>query len=561
MDTQSTIDSQSASGEGASEVAAHALPVPWAGVPATRRRLFRAAGAAGLILAACGPGEGSSPRQAGGGAGTPLVEREVVFAISRDLGNGVEDPFFTHSSAMVWEPLVGLDDALKPKPVLAESWSLSADGRTWTFTLRQGVTFSDGTPFDADAVVANLQRYVKISPRPSPFFTMDVKQGYGKLTDVKRVDASTVTFHLDDPAPFMPSTMSNFFSAMHHPAGFAENGDFKGLPVATGPFKLVDWRRGEYLLLERNERYWGVKPPVKRIRLRAIPDASARLSAIQAGEVDAIAELGALLPAQAQQLKGQSGITVGADPISITQYLAFHCARPPFDDARLRRAAVMAIDLDTIVKDLLYGYATRGKSLLAPFSTQWFSARGTPTYDPAGAQKLAQEALGGRKVEAVLPFSTSAGQARPYKATAELIQQLLRPLGIEVKILALEGAAVTDTVNRGEWNMRFSQLGWANGDPDFIMAGHLHSAGGYNTTSKGGYKNDEVDRLVAAGKVERDEKRRFAIYERLQEIAASEVPVIALYHEHAPYAHGDSITGLRQRIIYQPTLETVRLVK
>ena len=376
----------------------------------------------------------------------------MVLAISRDLANGPQDPFFTHSSPMVWEPLVGLDDALKPKPVLAERWALSEDGRTWTFTLRQGVKFSDGTPFDADAVVANMQRYMKISPSPSPYTAMDIRVGYGRLADVRKVDGTTVAFVAEEPNPTMVNTMTNFFSAMFQPAGFAENGDFGGLPVTTGPYKLVDWKRGEYLLLERNDLYWGPKPAVRQIRLRTVADANARVSSLLAREVDAIAELGAILPAQAQQLKGQAGITVGADPISITQYLAFNCSKPPFDDVRLRRAVALATDREGIVKDLVLGYATPGKSLLSPISTQWFSAKGTPRYNMAEAQKLAGEALGGKRAEVVLPFSTSAGQARPYKATGELLQAVLRPLGLDVKLQGFDGAALTDAVNRGEWN-------------------------------------------------------------------------------------------------------------
>jgi peptide/nickel transport system substrate-binding protein len=164
-------------------------------------------------------------------------------------------------------------------------------------------------------------------------------------------------------------------------------------------------------------------------------------------------------------------------------------------------------------------------------------------------------------VTAVFPYSSSAGQARPYKQFAELLQQLLRPMGIDVQIQALENAALTDAQNRGDWNLRFGQQGWANGDPDFIFSAFIHSTGTYNTTSKGGYKNAEADRLIAEGKVERDEKKRYAIYERLQELAVQEMPVLPLYHEHAPYAFRDSIAGLKQRIIYQPTLEAVRILK
>jgi peptide/nickel transport system substrate-binding protein len=529
------------------------------------RRALLVAGSGGTLaalLAACG----QSPESAGTttqptAAAAP--DREVAFAIARDLANGPEDPFFTHSSVMHWEPLVALDNALKPTPALAEKWDLSADGKTWTFTLRQNVKFSDGTPFDADAVVKNMQRYMKISPRTSPFTTMDVRIGYGKLTEVRKVDARTVTFHLDDPAPWMPATMSNFFSAMYSPASFDEStGNFNSAtPVATGPYKLSEFKRGEYITLERNDNYWGTKPAVRKYRLRTIPDANARVSAILAKEVDAIAELGALLPAQAQQLKSQPGITVGNDPISISQYIAFNCSKAPFDDIKLRQAVGMAVDRATIVKDLVLGYATEGKSLLSPFSTQWFSAKGTPKYDMAAATRLANEALAGKRVTAVFPYSSSAGQARPYKQIAELLQQVLRPMGIDVQIQALENAALTDAQNRGDWNLRFGQQGWANGDPDFIFSAFIASTGTYNTTAKSAYKNEEADRLIAQGKTERDERRRYTIYERLQELAVQEMPVLPLYHEHAPYAFRDSISGLKQRITYQPTLEAVKIVK
>jgi len=158
----------------------------------------------------------------------------------------------------------------------------------------------------------------------------------------------------------------------------------------------------------------------------------------------------------------------------------------------------------------------------------------------------------------VFPFSGSAGQARPYKQIAEYLQATLRPLGFDIRLQQLEDAALTDSVNRGEWNLRFSQLGWANGDPDFIMGNFLFSQGAANTTSRGAYHNEEVDRLVLTGRQARDQARRFAMYERLQEVAAQEVPTVALYHEHSPYAYKRGLSGLRQGANFQPTLDMVR---
>lgn len=519
------------------------------------------------LLAACSGGGTSSnsnptsPAGATPGAEAPVPDREVVIAVARDLANGPQDPFFTHSSANVWEPLVGVDDGLQPRPLLAEKWYLADDGKTWTLGLRPGVKFSDGMPFDADAVIKNLERYAKISPRPSPYTTMDIKVGYGQAPVVQKVDATTVTFQTDAPNPTMINTMTNFFSAMYSPASFADNGDFTGPPIATGPYKIVEWQSGQFLLLERNENYWGTKPPVKRIRLRTILDANARVSALLAKEVDGIAELGAIFPAQAEQLKGQPGITVGSDQISRTQYLAFNTGKAPFDDARLRRAVSLAFDRPGFVSTLVFGYGTPADSLIAPYSATWYSAKGKPRTDLAEAKRLAQEALGGKTVEAVLPFNTSPGQAIPVKTIAEYLQAQLRPLGIELKLQGLESAALTDATNRGEYDLRFTSLGWVNGDPDFIFGTFLRSTSVFNTTSRGAYKNPEVDQLIAAGKVERDQKKRYAAYERLQEIAAQDVPVFVLYYEKQPYAYRDTIVGLKHRINFQPTLDTIKLVK
>lgn len=490
-----------------------------------------------------------------------MPQREVVLAVSRKLADGEKDPYFTHSSLMVWESLVALDGQLNPAPQLTESWDLSSDAMTWTFNLRRGISFTDGVPFDADAAVANIERFMRISPRPSPFFTFTIAASYGDLAGISKVDDDTVSFQLNTPNPSTVFTMSNFFSAMFSPAFFAENGDFTGIPAATGPFRLTDWKKDQFFLLERNEDYWGKKPLVKRIRVRVIPDSGARVSALLSGEVDGVVELGALAPAEAKSLEGRRGIVVGADPVSITLYLAFGTDRPPFDNVELRRAVALAVDREAIVHKLALGYGTPGKSLLSPFAPQWLSPAGEPGYDPVQARALAKSALDGKRVGATLIFPSATGQARPWKAIGELLKSELGKLGIDLELVSLERAAERDRQESGDWNLRFAQQGWANGDPDWIMSRFLSSDGDYNIARKGGYNNPEADRLVAAGRAERDPKKRFEIYGRLQEIAVQEVPVTPLYHVHLSYAYRDTITGLRHRVNYQPSLDEIRLVK
>lgn len=524
-----------------------------------RLMVSRRTALAGIAFAGLGALVGCRVQGQGAASVTPSSDPNATLrvGVSRDLANGPQDPYFTHTSLMVHEPLIRLGDGLEPVPWLAERWQISDDGLRWTFHLRRGVTFTDGQPFNAAAVIRNIERNIQISPRPSPYTAMNAPVAYGPVADLRALNDDTVELIHERPYPLLEATMSNFFSAMFSPASFAPNGDFLDIPAATGPFILRQWERGQFALLERNDRYWGERPRVRRIEVRVLPDPSTRVSALRAGEVDALVELGAILPAQAEQLRTDPNIIVGSDPISITQYLFFNCSQPPFSDGRLRQAVAFALNRDEVTREIVRGFGEPGRSLLSPFSTRWFSPKGTPRFDPAEAGRLARAALGDRRVEAVLPFTDGAGQARPYKEIAAYLQSIVRPLGIDLRLQQFEGAALTDVINRGEWNLRFGQLGWANGDPDFIMGNFLASRGAANTTSRGGYRNEEVDQLVETGRQERDFRRRFAIYERLQEIAAEEVPVFALYHEKSAYAHRRSVRNLRQRLNFQPTFDTV----
>lgn len=489
------------------------------------------------------------------------ASREVLLAVSRNLANGEEDPYYTHNSLMVWDSLVMLNEELEPTPQLTRSWSLAEDQLSWTFELREGISFTDGTPFDADAVVANIDRLMQISPRRSPFFSLTIERSYGDLAGASKTAEGSVEYKLNSPNPSMIFTMSNFFSAMFSPNSFTENGDFTGIPSTTGRFKLSDWERDQFILLERNDDYWDTKPLAQQIRLRVIPDSGARVSAILAGEVDGVVELGALSPAEAKSLEGREGITVGGDPVAISQYLFFGNDRPPFDNVDLRRAVSMAIDRESIVEKLVLGYGEPGKSLLSAFVPRWLSPKGEPTYDPDEARRLASSVLGEDRASATLIYRSGSGQALPYKSIAELLQAELSEIGIDLELVPLEPAAARERRDTTDWNLRIGQTGWANGDPDFILGRFLASDGFNNATIKGGYSSAEADRLVALGKAEADLQKRYEIYERLQEIAADEVPVTPLYHNHLTYAYRDTITGLRHRVTYQPTLDTIEIVQ
>jgi peptide/nickel transport system substrate-binding protein len=455
---------------------------------------------------------------------------------------------------MCWEPLIGLDDRLNPTPVLAESWTLSDDGLTWTFALRKGVTFSDGEPFNAAAVVANINRNIQISPRTSNFFTMNAPLAYGELAEVVADGEHTVIFRHKQPFPVMEATMSNFFSAMFSPKSFTAEGNFSGIPGTTGPFTLVEWQRDQSYRLVRNERYWGTAAKVREIVFQQIADANTRVAALESGQVEGLVELGALGLPQAAALRERQDLTVAAGPITLAQWLHFHCGRAPFDDRRLRQAVVFAIDRELIVKEFAFGFGNAATGILSTLSERWFSPKGIVTYDPERAKALAAEALQNQRREIILPFDPN--NARIPRELPEYLQSVLAPLGLDIKLQAVEAAVLTDVVRTGEWNLRLTNgFGWANGDPDFRFRPHLHSKGSANTTQQGGYRNEAVDTLIDNGVLQRDQRERFAICEQIQAIAAEDVPAIVLYDVISPYAFRNTIANLGLRITYQPTLE------
>ncbi|MBX3001966.1 MAG: ABC transporter substrate-binding protein [Caldilineaceae bacterium] len=354
-----------------------------------------------LFLNACAPSQTAQPQAATPAeqtvasattspAGEPeLAEvQELTVGISRNLVNGEQDWIYAHASLQVWEPLIRYDDELRPYPGLAENWTLSPDGLTWTFDLRQDVNFSDGEPFNAEAAVAAIERFRVVSGRPSIFLGgINFPEIYGNPTAIEVVDEFTFRIVYDTPRPLLPYSIANHYSAMLSPKVFAENGDIVGLPIGTGPYKLVDWRRDQYAVLERNENYWSEKPTLTKITLRIYPDANSRLSALKSGEVDALVELGAVLSAQARDLRNDPEFVVSDHVSACSSQISFNGTQPPFDDVRLRQAVSLAVDREGLVRDLLYGYATPAQSILISPNKLWLNQEPEAQlrYDPEEA--------------------------------------------------------------------------------------------------------------------------------------------------------------------------------
>jgi len=461
----------------------------------------------------------------------PQSTKELVLAAPRDLAPGEKDPYYAAATLKVWESLVTVDDEWTPQPQLALSWEPAADGLSWTFHLRQDVVFSDRSPFNAGAVVANINRYLAISPRSSPFYSLNKTVAYGDLTRVEQLDPFTVRFVHGTPAPSFPAMIATYFSAIFAPASFAENGDFTGPPIATGPFRVVERRPDQYVLLEANPHYRGTPPRSARIRVRTIPDPNTRVSALRAGEIQGVLDLGAIQPAAVQALTRGGDFQESSAPIAITHYIFVNGTRAPFSDARLRQAISLAVDRRRVVDDLFNGYGLPAGSMLSSVSKQWHDPSITLPADPNRAALLAREVLGGRRQAAVVIIPSFQLDRYPYKALGEYLQAQLRPLGIDAEIRILESAAFNKVAADGEYDLALRTQGLASSDPESLFRGYLGRDGATNKGFSFGYASAEVEQALSALLRESNEARRKEQFVRLQQAAARDLPVIPLFYE------------------------------
>jgi peptide/nickel transport system substrate-binding protein len=475
-----------------------------------------------------------------------------VLAAPRDLAAGPQDPYFTHELLGVWEPLVRLDERLRPAPALATGWRSADDGRVWTFDLRQGVTFSDGTPLTAQAVVSGVERMRKIAPRPSAYFSLDegMEAAYGKLTSVE-AEGGTVVFTLAEPVADLPARLAGFFSMIQAPTAFTPDGDFTGKPVGTGPYTLASWTKGQRLKLRANPKYHGPRPAYETVEIRTIPDANARVAALKAGEVDGLIDKGALLPGQVAAVAADPRYRVTETPSVLTHYLTFNSSRPPFSDSRLREAADLAIDRAGITRTLLAGTATPGAAFLSPAFGDLAAPGLTARHDPARARELVAETGAPASPVTILISSAETGQF-PYADIAEVLRAAFEDAGLPAKVSVAE--ATKTVMEAGEYDVFLSAYSVPNGDPDYLFRRFLRSDAAWNVERRLGYRDPAFDELIDRAAVTVDPAERRRLYHRAQRTLAEDRPMIPLAYQSNPVVAGSGVRGLTQTASYRVDL-------
>jgi peptide/nickel transport system substrate-binding protein len=411
-------------------------------------------------------------------------------------------------------------------PGLAENWDVSDDGMTYTFHLRKGVSFHDGTPFNAQTFVQGLDRLKKGDPH-SIYNTGPVESyidfTYGAVDSYKAVDDSTVAFHLKRAfAPFLTSLAMVWNGVVSPEAAIKFGKDFRNNPVGTGPFIFKEWRRNDQVILEANKSYWGGQPKVDRLIFKINPDAQASLLALRQGDVHILADVSSqLVPA----IRSNSDLLLMTQPGLAISGMGMPFDVAPFTDKRVRQALNYAIDRDAIDKSLFQGLAVPMTSPLP--EAQWSfdpSLKGYP-YDPEKAKSLLAGAglPNGFKAE-LLTYNSARGYNSAGPELAVAMQGYLQKIGVTVSIQKAEMGSYLSQIRSGKYQGMF-MVGWTgdNGDPDNFLY-ELFSSDNIPVGDTSRYKNPDVDAALRKAQEESDHDKRVALYQQAQKMILDDAP-------------------------------------
>ncbi|MEQ3625841.1 MAG: ABC transporter substrate-binding protein [Celeribacter sp.] len=510
----------------------------------SRRGFLGSAAATGLALVAL-PGAARAAAEGPKYGGAFVVGAGVE---PRHLNqNIVTDSSIKLISNPIFSKLVGLKSDLSPKPDLATDWTISDDGMTYEFNLHDGVKWHDGTAFSSADV--------KFSFEDVLFKFHNVGRGLAKFVNsIETPDDTTVVFKLNAPNDVMMTFIAGqgFIQAKHIYEGSDPSDNPSNLaPVGTGPFRFVEWQRGQHIVLERNEDYFVEgQPYVHRIITSFIPEASARIRALEAGEVDYVTYAD-LPPSMITGLQNNPDITVTSEGHeawgSITE-LMMNLDNAPFDDKRVRMAVDHALDIDFIIDKAVFGLA---KAATGPVSSElaWAYTPDTKQYkyDVEAAKALLDEA--GYPDSGGTRFETSVIVNRANDAfvkAAQIVAEQLRGVGIQVEVKALDAATVAETVYvKRDFGMYIQSL-TTGPDPAMGVQRQYVSSNirPVPYTNGIGYRNDEIDEIFAKAAASADREERATLYKQASKILCDDCALVWLYENPTYSAYASTFGNL-----------------
>jgi peptide/nickel transport system substrate-binding protein/oligopeptide transport system substrate-binding protein len=468
--------------------------------------------------------------------------RSLDPALSTDVPTG-------RAVAYLFDGLTIFDAAANVKPGLAERWDISPDGRIYTFHLRQGVKFHDGTPFTARQVRSSWLRVLDPkakSGRGEPLYPIVGAREYaqGTARSVSGVvirDDSTVVVTLKEPMAVFPKLL-----AMPVGAIVPENAgdDLSDNPIGTGPWKLVEWKHDDYLLFARNDQYWGGPPKAESLGARHKPEPPPPGAGLERGHVSN-QRVPPAAPRARTENDARKPMLKSVAALQLV-YVAMNVTRGPLADVRVRQAINHAVDVGKIIERLVGGRGTQAAGVIPPSLAGYDSTRKPYAFDPARAKALLAEAGHAGGIDVDLWCSTNP----TYIRIAETLQAYLGAVGIRVKIVQREAAATRAAARNGETDMILKDWYADYPDAENFLLPLLHSSSKGLGGNVSFFANAEFDRAVDAGRRELDEAKRNALYQAADAIAAREAPMLFLYFYNDLYAVQPWIQGFVPPVIF-----------
>ncbi len=493
-----------------------------------------------------------------GAAGT-LVVGLVAEPVNLDPPQ-VTDLNSLRVSRRIVETLVTFpDESTQIVPGLADSWAISRDGLTYTFKLRKGIKFHDGTPLNAEAVKFSIER--QINPE-HPFNKLGkypfANYFFGNVKAVEALDEGTVQFILKEPrASFLAILTAGAASIVSPTAVRKWGADYALNPVGTGPFRYVSWERGQRVVLGRNTDYWKHPVKIERVIYRPIVEDQARLTELLTGTLDLIV---GVPPDFVGTLEGNPRVAVLKQVGAHVWYLGINNQKKPFDDPRVRQALNYAVDKEAIVRDVLKGTGAVSKGPVLPDTWAADAAMKAYPYDPARAKKLLADAGYPNGFSTTLWVPESGSGMQSPVAMSTVIQSNLRAVGVNVTLQTMEWGAFLTKLRSKEQEL--FALSWMAGteDPDLVLYPLLHgSQWTPNGPNRALYKNPRFDDLLTQGRQVTDQAKRAEIYREAQRILVEDAPWIFIDHEIQIAAFSRRVQGFKLHPSFDLRVETISL--
>jgi peptide/nickel transport system substrate-binding protein len=466
---------------------------------ASMKAAYAARALAPIFLVTAFAAQPTSPANAQKQGGSITVGLELDIPGFDPLKVGVFDTSAETAAAAIFDTLVSLDDNGKPQPKLALSWTPSEDFKSWTFKLRPGVKFHDGTPFNAQAVKENFDRQKDPANKCRCAFYISF------IHDVQAPDELTVVYNLIDPSINLPSLIalqsSNF--VIQSPTAWKTKGDdYNRNPVGTGPYILKSWTAGDRMLLEKNPDYWNKgQPHLDRIILKPLPDAQSRFASLQSGEADLIWDDEYDADNIQRALKDPK-LTVHTYSGSGAQVYAFNTKVAPFDDVRVRQALVMAIDRKKMSQAITNGLSRPATNPYGDGSWVKCKDDGALPTDVAKARALITDY--GKPVDfKMIVTATPRG-----RTIGQVLQQFWKQVGANMEIEQIDQATIVPRAFMRQFQLtpwRIIDLA----DPDPQMYANFHTG---SPVALANYSDPELDRLLEHARTTADVAKRTEDY-------------------------------------------------